>query len=184
MICNHCSERSGVPSTTKINDETITQKVGEMSGFTRMSDGEVDGEDLKVAAKNIEFFLRSYYKIMYTRHQKLWRIYVAKEQIEDEYNDISIVKFFNEIKERCPPNTIWVIFSCINTDFIERLGVNLTGLPCLKKFLKLQASKYVAKKSDTFTPQKIEKVLLHLQGSNCNMLKIGRRKTWVKLTLT
>ena len=76
----------------------------------------------------------------------MWRTYVMKEQIEDEYNDISLVKFFNEIKERYSPNTIWVIFSYINADFIERFGVNLKELPRLKKFLKIQASKYVAKK--------------------------------------
>ena len=30
----------------------------------------------------------------------MWRTYVAKEQIENEYNDIILVKEFNEIKER------------------------------------------------------------------------------------
>ena len=42
---------------------------------------------------------------------------MATEQIQDEYNNISLVKFFNEIKDRYSPNTIWVIFSCINADF-------------------------------------------------------------------
>ena len=63
---------------------------------------------------------------------------------------------FNEIKERYSPNTIWEIFSC-------RFGVNIKQLPHPKKFLKLQASKDVAKKSKTFSHQEIEKVLLHLQ---------------------
>ena len=44
----------------------------------------------------------------------------------------------------------------------ERFEVNLKEIPHLKKFLKLQASKYV-KKSGTFTPQEIEQVILHLQ---------------------
>ena len=93
----------------------------------------------------------------------MWRTYVAKEQIENEFNDICLVKFFNQIKERYSPNTIWVIYSCINADFIDRFGINLNGLPRLKKFLKNQASKYVAKKSATFSPEEIEKILLHLQ---------------------
>ena len=38
----YCSERSGAPSTTEINDETIPKRVGEMLGLTRMHDGEVD----------------------------------------------------------------------------------------------------------------------------------------------
>ena len=33
---------------------------------------------------------------MYKCYQTMWRIYVAKEQIEDENNDISLVKFLNE----------------------------------------------------------------------------------------
>ena len=93
----------------------------------------------------------------------MWSTYVAKKQIEDEYNDISLVKFFNEMKERYPPNTIWVIFSCIHEDFVERLEVNLKGLPCLKKFLTYQARRHVAKRSATFSPQEIEKVLLNPQ---------------------
>ena len=91
---------------------------------------------------------------MYTRYQNMWRTYVAKEQNEDEYNEMSLVKFFNEVKERYLPNTIWANFSCINADFIERFGVNLKGLPRLKKFLKFQASKYIAKRSDTISPQR------------------------------
>ena len=78
-----------------------------------------------------------------------------------------LVKFINETKESYSPNTIWVIFTCVNVDFIERFGVILKGLPRLKKFLNLQASKYVAKKSDTFSPQEIEQVLLYLQEKNC-----------------
>ena len=56
---------------------------------------------------------------------------MAKEQIEDEYNDIRLVQFFNQFKDRFSPNTIWVIHSCINADFIDRFGVNLkeTSLP-------------------------------------------------------
>ena len=77
---------------------------------------------------------------MYTCYQNLWGTYVAKEQIEDEYNDMNLEKFFNEVKDRYSPNTIWIIFSRINVDFIERFGVNLNGLPCLKKSLKYQAS--------------------------------------------
>ena len=44
MVCDHCSERSGTPSTIDIDE--ISKKVGEMSGFARMNDGEADEEDL------------------------------------------------------------------------------------------------------------------------------------------
>ena len=168
MDCTYCSERSGGKATTVIDDETIPKKVEEMLCFTRMSGKEVNEEDLQAVVKNTEVLLKSYYKNehvrkMYTRYQNMWRTYVAKEKIENEYNDICLVKFFNQIKERYSPNTIWVIYSCINADFIDRFGINLNRLPRLKKFLKNQASKYVAKKSATFSPKEIEKILLHLQ---------------------
>ena len=140
MDCTYCSERGGEPSTTIIDDKIIPKKVGEMLGFTRMNGKEVNEEDLQAAVKNTEVILKSYYKNKevrkkYLRYQNMWRIYVAKKQIEDEYNDISLVKCFNEIKDRYSPNTIWVIFSCIYADFIKRFGVNLNRLPRLKKFL-------------------------------------------------
>ena len=58
---------------------------------------------------------------------------------------------------------IWVIFSCINTDFIDRYCVNLKGLLHLQKFLKYQPSNDVAKKSDAFRPEEIEKILNNLK---------------------
>ena len=157
MVCNHCNEKSGTPSTSYIDDETILKRVGEILGFTRMNNGEFNEEDLQSVVKNTEVLLKSYHKNeavrkIYMRYQNMWRTYAVKEQIEDEYNNISRVKIFNEIKERYSPNTIWIIYSFINADFIERFGVNLKQLPHLKKFLTLQASKYVAKKSDTFSP--------------------------------
>ena len=46
LVCNHCSERSGDPSTIDIDDETIPKREGEMLGFTRLNNGEVNEEDL------------------------------------------------------------------------------------------------------------------------------------------
>ena len=164
----YCSERSGALGTTVVNDETIPKKVEEMLGFSRMSGKEINEEDLQAVARNTEVLLKDYYanddvRRMYTRYQNMWRTFVAKEKIENEYDDIRLVQFFKQIKNRYSPNTIWVIFSCINADFIERFGINLNTLPRLKKFLKHVASKYVAKKSATFSPEEIEKILLYLQ---------------------
>ena len=51
MICNHCSERSGAPSTTDIEDEPIPKEIGKMLGFTRISGGEVNEKDLQAVVK-------------------------------------------------------------------------------------------------------------------------------------
>ena len=40
--CTYCSERSGAPCTTVIDDETISKKVGEMLGFMRVNSKEVN----------------------------------------------------------------------------------------------------------------------------------------------
>ena len=82
-----------------------------------------------VVKKNKEVLLKSYYKDkamrkMYTHYQNMWKTIVANEQIKKKYNDVSLVNFLNETKERYSPNIIWVIFSCINADFIERFGVD------------------------------------------------------------
>ena len=55
-----------------------------------------------------------------------------------------------------------MIYSCIHANFIDRLGLNLNGLPRLKKYLKQKINKYVAKKSLTFNADKIQEVLLAL----------------------
>ena len=167
MDQTYCSERSGALGTT-INDDTIPDKVEEMLGFTRMNGKEINEVDLQAIVKNTEVLLKDYYgnddvRRMYTRYQNMWRTFVAKEKLENEYDDIKLVQFFKQIKVRYSPNTIWVIYSCINADFIDRFGINLNALPRLKKYLKHISSKYVAKKSATFAPEEIEKILMHLQ---------------------
>ena len=73
MDYTYCSERSGAPSTTVIDNENIPKKVGKMLGFTRMNDKEVNEKDLEAVVKNTENILKSYYKNeevrkMYTRY--------------------------------------------------------------------------------------------------------------------
>ena len=92
----------------------------------------------------------------------MWRTVIAKEQMKNEYNDTKLPNFFDQIKDRYSPNTIWVIIPFITAAFIHRYRVNLKGLPRLKKFLKHQASKYVAKNLDTFRSEEVEKILNYL----------------------
>ena len=100
---------------------------------------------------------------MYRSYLNMWAEHVAKHDIKDEYNDVMLVSFFESIKSGYATNTLWVIYSCINAGFIERFGLNLKGLPRLKKYLKQKTNKYVAKKSLTFNAEEIQEVLLFLQ---------------------
>ena len=56
---------------------------------------------------------------MYQRYQQMWDIYVDKNNTIDEYNDVELVNFFNEIKSLYSPNMLWVIHSCVDTGFID-----------------------------------------------------------------
>ena len=49
---------------------------------------------------------------------------------------------------------------------LKDLESSYKDFPHLKKYLKLQASKYVGKKSDTIPPQEIEQVLPYLQEND------------------
>ena len=73
------------------------------------------------------------------------------------------VSFFESIKGEYATNTLWVMYSCINTGFIDRFGLILKGLPRLERYLKQKTNKYVAKKSLTFNAEEIQEVLLFLQ---------------------
>ena len=124
-----------------------------------------------MVGSNTATFLQSNYKIdskhkIYTRYQNLWATFVAKEGIDNEYNDMMLFKFFKEIMSKNSENTLLVIYSCINTSFIDRNVLNLKSLLWLKKFLKGMARKYIAKNLATFSPEEIHKVLLHLQNQN------------------
>ena len=90
--------------------------------------------------------------------------FVAREGIDNDYDDMMLVKIFKEIMSIQSENTSWVIYLCIYASFIDRHGLNLKSLPQLKKFLKHMISKHIAKKSAKFSPEEIHEVLLHLQN--------------------
>ena len=162
------NERSGALSTTKITEETMPDLVRDMLMLARIKDNEVNEKDLEEVVENTNVLLKQHHKDesvrkMYTRYQNLWSTFVANNNIENEYDDVMLVKFFESIQSSYVANTLWVIYSCINSGFIDRFGLNLKGLPRLKKYLKQKTSKYVAKKSATFTPEEINEVLMNLQ---------------------
>ena len=100
---------------------------------------------------------------MYTRYQNLWTDFCAKNNVRDEYNDVTLVCFFEGLKGRYAPSTKWVIYSGIISRVIDIYGVNLKGLPCLRKYPKMQTQLYVAKRSKTFDAKLIHHVLTVLQ---------------------
>ena len=59
---------------------------------------------------------------MYTRYQNLWTAFVANNNIENEHDDVALVRFFKSIQSRYSPNTLWVIYGCLNSRFIDNYG--------------------------------------------------------------
>ena len=83
--------------------------------------------------------------------------------MRDEYNDVTLVSYFEGLKGSYAPSTKWVIYCCINSRMID---INLKGLPRLRKYLKMQTQLYVAKKSKTFDAKQIHHILTVLQDSD------------------
>ena len=64
---------------------------------------------------------------MYTRYRNMWLTFVAKENMQNKYDDAKLVKFFDQIKSKHSPNTLWITYSCINYCFVDLFGMNLKG---------------------------------------------------------
>ena len=99
-MVTHGGKRSGDCFTTENEEETLLAiKVREMLNISRVTKGQVDDRDLSEIVKNTAILLRENHKNeqvrkMYTRYQNLWMTFVAKESMDDEYNDVKLVKFF------------------------------------------------------------------------------------------
>ena len=151
-----------------MTEETVPNIVEDMLVLARYKHNEVKDKDLEEVVENIYALIKQHYKNESVRKMdtRLWSTFVANNNIENEYDDLMLVNFFENINSSYSANTLWVIYSCINTGFVDRFGLNLKGLHRLKKYLKQKTSKYVAKKSATFTPEEINDIFMNLQEKN------------------
>ena len=94
---------------------------------------------------------------MYTRYQNLWRVFVANNNIREEYDDVALVWFFKSIQNRYSSNTLF--YGCLNSRSIYKFIDDLKGLPRLHKFLTNQTKLYFTTKSNTFNAVEIDKIL-------------------------
>ena len=116
---------------------------------------------------------------LYSRYQSLWKAYCVKFHIskDNEYNEIHLLRFFNDLKQSYKPSTMWVIYSCINHYFRYQFEKNLKDLFKLQSFLKNFSSRYVSKKSKVFTPEQMHTILMVCQDAvedtNLTLLGVG-----------
>ena len=102
---------------------------------------------------------------MYARYQLQWQQFVEKKKIKNEVSDVKLLDFFKSIRKKYAPSTLWVIYSCLNSYFIDKYGKNLREMPRLTKYLKKETHLYVAKQSLVFKPDEIHSVLIHCVNS-------------------
>ena len=74
--------------------------------------------------------------------------------------------YCNKCRGKYAPSTLWVIYSCVNRSFINKLGVSLKGLPCIHRYLKMETLHYVCKKDATFNADEVHHVMMTLQERN------------------
>jgi len=75
---------------------------------------------------------------MYERHQNLWKGYCLENMIPkgEECNDQLLKKFFVGLEQKYAPSTLWVVYSCVSSFFVEKYGKNLNSFARLSRFLK------------------------------------------------
>jgi len=70
-----------------------------------------------------------------------------------------LLAFFIKLGQDYAPSTLYVIYSCINHHFITVNGYKLNTMLRLQRFLKLNTSTYVCKKSKVFSSEQVDILL-------------------------
>jgi len=109
------------------------------------------------------YFTTSKTEKMYKRYQQMWIRYAAEKQINNRTTkdalDNYLLTFFIELGNHYAPSSLYVIYSCINHHFITQNGFKLNKMLRLQRFLKLNTSTYVCKKSKVFSSEQIDVLL-------------------------
>ena len=89
-----------------------------MMDLTRIEKGELNNIDMEsMIDKTEKIVLKKKdvkVKKMYTRYQILCTSFVANNNIVNEHDDVALIRFLQSIHGRYSPNTLWVIYSCLD----------------------------------------------------------------------
>ena len=106
---------------------------------------------------------------MYRRYQKKWVSYALEKKLNKKTHkdllDEHLLAFFVQLGKEYAPSTLYVIYSCINHYAITNYGFKLDRMYRLQRFLKLNTSTYVCKKSKVFTSDQMDIVLKYCMSS-------------------
>ena len=164
------SNEEYLPSITSKNCKPLfAREVDGMMYLTKIEDGEINKVDLERMIEKTEKMVQKKdlkVKKMYMQYQNLWTSFVENNNINNEYDDVALTRFFKSIQGRYSPNTLWVVYSCWNSRFIDNYRVKLKGLSRLHKYLKQQTQLYVATKYKTFSKKEIDTILITFKEKN------------------
>ena len=73
---------------------------------------------------------------MYNHYQNMRTSYVPKHNIQNEYDNIMLITFFDQIRKDYSVDMLWVIYFYLNVGLIDRFRLNLKDLPQLEIFLE------------------------------------------------
>jgi len=110
------------------------------------------------------YFTTSKTEKMYKRYKDMmWVSYAKEKEINKKTSkdllDLHLLAFFIQLGKDYAPSTLYVTYSCINHHFITKNGYKLNTMLRLQRFLKLNTSTYVCKKSKVFSSEQINILL-------------------------
>jgi len=156
------------------NVQKLEEKMDDLLSKTKLPD-DAENIDPEILEKKATSYLNqtSPNKVnkMYDRYQNLWKNHCMENMIseKEECDDKNLKNFFQGLDEKYAPSTLWVVYSCVNSYFIEKFGRNLKEFPRLTKFLKNKTHRYVTTKSKVLTPEEVQEGLMTCMNSKDEM---------------
>jgi len=158
----------------------LEEKMDDLLSKTKLPEDPdaIDTEILHNRAKKYLEQSQSRTAKMYERYQHLWKGYCLENMIakDEECDDQLLKNFFIGLEQKYASSTLWVVYSCINSYFVEKYGKNLNSFARLSRFLKQKTYTYVTKKSKVLSPEQMEKGLkmcMNNKGNDHNLTHLG-----------
>jgi len=156
--------------------ETIISKVEDLLVNIRVKNEKTQAIDHKYLLTETDDLLKdkktkTKSEKMYERYQKKWLEYAKGKKFKNFKStddvDCILVDFFHLMAMMYAPSTLYVIYSCVNSWFIDKHGYKLDVCLRVNKYLKQTTSTYVTKKSKVLTATQVDYLLKYsTQSSN------------------
>ena len=145
----------GMLSLCNVEDNCNELSQEDFDGVVQFSSHVLDQQDKTTKSNKI-----------YARYQKMWLKFYHENGRGDPFDDLLMKSFFEEKRQQYAPSTLWVIYSCINSYYIDAYNYNLKQFPRLTKYLKNLTARYVKTKSRILGPEEIHTVLEYCMRSS------------------